>query len=183
HRSSAKLAGAATPFAVSSWEFMRLLLAGGSFCPPLLYRNREPGTSKMPQWLRFSDAFPPSRFAEQAGLVYNVGHSSAAGRRKRLEKAAMRTAKLVEESAATGASELKRPRLFKFLLQLALGPAGFLTVCLLPMEGLPRAGHLVLATFAWALLWWVTQPVPFGITALLPLVIFPAMRILDVTAT
>ena len=71
----------------------------------------------------------------------------------------------------------------KLLSRFFLGPFVFLAVYFLPFPGLPRPAHLVLATFLWALTWWITQPVPWGITALLPLVVFPAFGVMNITAT
>ena len=71
----------------------------------------------------------------------------------------------------------------KHLLSLLLGPCVFLVVYFLPLGGLPRSGQIVLATFLWAIAWWMTQPVPWGITALLPMLIFPALGVMNVTAT
>src|SRR3990172_9236375 len=71
----------------------------------------------------------------------------------------------------------------KHLLSLLLGPCVFLVVYFLPLGGLPRSGQIVLATFLWAIAWWMTQPVPWGISALLPMLIFPALGVMNVTAT
>ncbi|MGH9786798.1 MAG: SLC13 family permease [Terriglobia bacterium] len=71
----------------------------------------------------------------------------------------------------------------KHVLSLLSGPCVFLLVYFLPIGGLPRSGHIVLATFLWAITWWMTQPVPWGITALLPMVLFPALGVMNVTAT
>ncbi|MEE8176996.1 MAG: SLC13 family permease [Acidobacteriota bacterium] len=71
----------------------------------------------------------------------------------------------------------------KHLLKLFSGPLIFALFTFLPLEGLSRSGQLVLATFLWALAWWITQPVPLGITALLPLILFPAFGVMDISAT
>lgn len=62
------------------------------------------------------------------------------------------------------------------------GPLTFLLVYLIPIAGLPYPAHVVLATFGWAVVWWILQPVPLGITSLLPLVIFPLFGLMNVSA-
>ena len=74
-------------------------------------------------------------------------------------------------------------QVLKHLFKLFSGPFIFIIFYFLPIEGLSRSGLLVLATFLWALAWWITQPVPLGITALLPLIIFPAFGVMNITAT
>ncbi len=72
----------------------------------------------------------------------------------------------------------------KFALKILPGPWVFLVVLLLvPLEGLPYSGRLALALFLWTVLWWVTQPLPWGITALLPLVMYPLLAIMPIGAT
>ncbi|MEE8606892.1 MAG: SLC13 family permease [Nitrospiraceae bacterium] len=72
----------------------------------------------------------------------------------------------------------------KFALKILPGPLVFLVVLLLvPLEGLPYSGRLALALFLWTVLWWVTQPLPWGITALLPLVMYPLLAIMPIGAT
>jgi solute carrier family 13 (sodium-dependent dicarboxylate transporter), member 2/3/5 len=48
---------------------------------------------------------------------------------------------------------------------------------------LPYAGHVTLATFACAVAWWMTQPLPWAVAAMLPFVVFPAAGVMDITAT
>ena len=71
----------------------------------------------------------------------------------------------------------------KHLLRFLSGPLVFVLFNSLPLAGLPRPGRLVLATFAWAIVWWVAQPVPWGITALLPLILFPALGVMSAAET
>ena len=71
----------------------------------------------------------------------------------------------------------------KLLLRFASGPLAFLVLYLAPYDGLPPTGRLVLCTFAWMVLWWMTQPVPWGISALLPLLLFPAINVMNLTQT
>ena len=69
------------------------------------------------------------------------------------------------------------------LLKFLAGPFAFAVLYVGAPEGLPRAGQLVVATFAWAIVWWVTQPVPWAATSLLPLIIFPALGVMDIAST
>jgi solute carrier family 13 (sodium-dependent dicarboxylate transporter), member 2/3/5 len=50
---------------------------------------------------------------------------------------------------------------------LFLGPLAFFVILALPIPGLTGAAHAVLATFAWAVVYWVTEAVPAPVTALL----------------
>jgi sodium-dependent dicarboxylate transporter 2/3/5 len=71
----------------------------------------------------------------------------------------------------------------RHLVNLLSGPFVFLLVYFLSIEGLERPGQVVLATFAWELVWWNFQPVPWAATALLPLLIFPSLGVLNVADT
>ena len=61
-------------------------------------------------------------------------------------------------------------------LSLAAGPLGYLACQLLEF---PFEQRVVLGTAFWMLLWWFTEVLPLGITALLPLVIFGGTGILS----
>jgi sodium-dependent dicarboxylate transporter 2/3/5 len=56
-----------------------------------------------------------------------------------------------------------------------LGPAAFLAVWVMPIEGLEGDPKRLLAAVAWMAVWWVTEAVPLAATALLPLVLFPIL--------
>ncbi|MDA2935187.1 anion transporter, partial [Acidobacteria bacterium AH-259-D05] len=66
------------------------------------------------------------------------------------------------------------------LVKLAAGPITFLAVYLLPLEGLSYEGQVVLATLGWAAAWWLLEPIPWAITALIPLVIFPVLGVMSI---
>jgi sodium-dependent dicarboxylate transporter 2/3/5 len=68
------------------------------------------------------------------------------------------------------------------LLRLAAGPIAFALALLLPLA-LPYEGRVAIGTFVWAVVWWILQPVPWAIAAILPLVVFPAAGVMTVTAT
>ena len=69
-----------------------------------------------------------------------------------------------------------------FLLQLVAGPAAFAAVLALPLA-LGYEGRVVLATFACVIVWWMTQPLPWAIAAMLPFLVFPATGVMDIAAT
>jgi solute carrier family 13 (sodium-dependent dicarboxylate transporter), member 2/3/5 len=68
------------------------------------------------------------------------------------------------------------------LLKLAAGPVAFGAILALPLS-LSYPGRVSLATFVCVIVWWVTRPMPWGIAAMLPLVVFPAAGVMTVAAT
>ena len=72
-----------------------------------------------------------------------------------------------------------------FVLRLLAGPAAFAVVRAAPLAGLAPEGHFAVSAFAWTVAWWVTMPVPWAVTSLLPFVLLPvggAMSFSDVAA-
>ena len=68
---------------------------------------------------------------------------------------------------------------------LLLGPALFF-VALLSVKAFPLLDQqqvYVLGCMAWMLVWWIMQPVPIGVTSLLPMLLFPVTDILSLKAT
>jgi sodium-dependent dicarboxylate transporter 2/3/5 len=64
---------------------------------------------------------------------------------------------------------------------LALGPLTLLVLLLLPPpEGLEVEGWRTIAIGLWMAIWWVTEAIPIPATALLPLVLFPVLGVLDI---
>ena len=53
---------------------------------------------------------------------------------------------------------------------------------MLPLA-LSYEGRVSLATFACAIVWWVTRPMPWAIAAMLPLIVFPAAGVMTIAAT
>lgn len=68
----------------------------------------------------------------------------------------------------------------KLFLKFAAGPLGFLLLFFLPYPAPSPQARLALAVFGWMILWWVTQPVPWAIASLLPLVLFPVLGISNI---
>lgn len=65
-----------------------------------------------------------------------------------------------------------------------LGPVVFTLVWLLiPESFISPIAYKVLAIAAWMVVWWVTDAVPFSVTALLPLILFPLFGVLPMGST
>lgn len=65
-------------------------------------------------------------------------------------------------------------------LGLILGPIFFLACMLLPIELISQKGDAVIAVALWMLIWWITEAVSISVTALLPLLLFPMLKILPI---
>ena len=67
---------------------------------------------------------------------------------------------------------------------LVLGPLIFFIIVQGPFfTDLSTAARYVLATTVWMAIWWVFEAVPIAVTALLPLLLFPASESLSIKAT
>ncbi|MDP2327235.1 MAG: SLC13 family permease [Dehalococcoidia bacterium] len=67
---------------------------------------------------------------------------------------------------------------------LVLGPVLFGLVMVLPRaEGLSADGRTTAAVAVWMAVWWVSRAIPLAATALLPLLLFPALGVTDATST
>jgi sodium-dependent dicarboxylate transporter 2/3/5 len=76
----------------------------------------------------------------------------------------------------------RSPGVATYLLQLLSGPATSAIVLALPLD-LSYQGRVALATFACVIVWWIVQPLPWGIAAMLPFLVFPAAGVMDIAAT
>jgi sodium-dependent dicarboxylate transporter 2/3/5 len=69
-----------------------------------------------------------------------------------------------------------------YLLKLLAGPVAFGLVLAWPLA-LSYQGHVTLATFACVVVWWIAQPIPWAVAAMLPFLVFPAAGVMDIAAT
>ncbi|WP_149277615.1 SLC13 family permease [Pareuzebyella sediminis] len=63
---------------------------------------------------------------------------------------------------------------------LFLGPILFLIVLNLPFEMVSEKGDTVIAVALWMIIWWITEAVSISVTALLPLLLFPLLKIMEI---
>ncbi|MEM8510025.1 MAG: DASS family sodium-coupled anion symporter [Bacteroidota bacterium] len=63
---------------------------------------------------------------------------------------------------------------------LFLGPIVFLVFSNLPFQLVSEKGDAVIAVALWMLFWWITEAVSISVTALLPLLLFPLLKILPI---
>ncbi len=63
---------------------------------------------------------------------------------------------------------------------LFLGPILFLVLTNLPFEMVSEKGDSVIAIAVWMVVWWITEAVSISVTALLPLLLFPILKIMDI---
>ena len=63
---------------------------------------------------------------------------------------------------------------------LVLGPVAFLVLNLLPFEMVSEKGDPVISIAAWMLIWWITEAVSISVTALLPLLLLPLLKVLPI---
>ncbi len=63
---------------------------------------------------------------------------------------------------------------------LFAGPLLFLILKLLPITLLSEASDSVIAVATWMIIWWITEAVSISVTALLPLILFPLLKIMPI---
>ncbi|PWL40464.1 anion transporter [Flagellimonas aquimarina] len=63
---------------------------------------------------------------------------------------------------------------------LIAGPIVFLILSNLPFDIVSQKGDPVVAVAVWMLIWWITEAVSISVTALLPLLLFPLLKILPI---
>ncbi len=70
---------------------------------------------------------------------------------------------------------------FSQKIGLILGPFVFLILINLPFNLLANQADEVIAVALWMVIWWITDAVSISVTALLPLVLFPLLKIMPIT--
>lgn len=73
-------------------------------------------------------------------------------------------------------------KVYTVLLGLLLGPALGTVVLLASRALFDYGGAVCLGVLAWMVAWWITQPVPWGITAILPVLLFPLAGVMDIVS-
>lgn len=69
-----------------------------------------------------------------------------------------------------------------YLVKLLAGPAAFAAVMAVPLA-LSYEGRVALATFVCAIVWWMTEPMPWAMAAMLPFLVFPAAGVMNIADT
>ncbi|MFY0602813.1 MAG: DASS family sodium-coupled anion symporter [Flavobacteriaceae bacterium] len=64
---------------------------------------------------------------------------------------------------------------------LLLAPILFLLVINLPFHLVSEQGDAVIAVAIWMVLWWITEAVHIAVTALLPLILFPLLKVMAIS--
>ncbi|WP_276165509.1 SLC13 family permease [Zobellia alginiliquefaciens] len=63
---------------------------------------------------------------------------------------------------------------------LFVGPLLFFIIRFLPFDLVSEKGDAVIAVAVWMVIWWITEAVSISVTALLPLLLFPFLKIMDI---
>jgi len=72
----------------------------------------------------------------------------------------------------------------KKIIGLLLGPLLFvLFIFVIQPAGMPPAARAVLACTLWTATWWITEPIPFPVTSLLPIILLPLTGGMGIKAT
>src|SRR5690606_21415032 len=67
---------------------------------------------------------------------------------------------------------------------LILGPLLFILLQVMGSpQSMPDSAYAVACVTIWMALWWVTEAVPIAVTALLPIVLFPLLGVMDIGST
>lgn len=69
---------------------------------------------------------------------------------------------------------------FSKKLGLFLGPILFFIILYLPFELVSEQGDKVIAVGVWMIVWWITEAVSISVSALLPLILFPLLKVMDI---
>jgi sodium-dependent dicarboxylate transporter 2/3/5 len=65
---------------------------------------------------------------------------------------------------------------------LLLGPILFFSIVNLPFFLISEKGDAVIAVALWMITWWITETVNIAVTALLPLILFPLLKVMEINA-
>ena len=65
---------------------------------------------------------------------------------------------------------------------LLLGPILFFIIVNLPFFLISEKGDAVIAVALWMVIWWITETVNIAVTALLPLILFPLLKVMEIDA-
>ncbi len=71
----------------------------------------------------------------------------------------------------------------QLFLKFASGPLAFLVLSSIAFDELRPPAHVALAVFGWMVAWWMAQPVPWAVTSLLPLLLFPSFGVMTIGRT
>ena len=63
---------------------------------------------------------------------------------------------------------------------LLLGPIIFFIIQFLPITLVSEKGDAVIAVAFWMVIWWITETVNIAVTALLPLILFPLLKVMPI---
>ncbi|RKN83582.1 SLC13 family permease [Ulvibacterium marinum] len=66
-------------------------------------------------------------------------------------------------------------------LGLFLGPILFFVIINLPFQLVSEQGDAVIGVAVWMVIWWITEAVSISVTALLPLLLFPILKVMPMT--
>lgn len=66
-------------------------------------------------------------------------------------------------------------------LGLIAGPALFFVIQTIPFFSLDSSAVRVIGIAVWMIIWWMTEAIPIPATALLPLILFPSLKVLTIT--
>jgi sodium-dependent dicarboxylate transporter 2/3/5 len=65
---------------------------------------------------------------------------------------------------------------------LLLGPILFFIIINLPFFLISEKGDAVIAVALWMVIWWITETINIAVTALLPLILFPLLKVMEIDA-
>lgn len=63
---------------------------------------------------------------------------------------------------------------------LFMGPILFIIILVLPFEIISKNADIVIATALWMVFWWISEAVSISVTALLPLLLFPLLKVMPI---